>query len=146
LIGVKDRRGAFGLLVWKSELNTNSKGKIKMKKYLLVLSLIFASLTVNAQALDTPDQARKVKNNISDQVFGLPRVHGLGITGCDPRTGERLSTDRRFVHCVQINTDSQETLDYLQELFPPGRKVQGVFVIIQLSERPSIQPRSGFGN
>lgn len=100
-----------------------------------------------AGALDTPDRARAVKDRLAKVVFTIKDVNGIGVSGCDPRTGKlNVTSGKDFVHCVEINTATRAAYQRVSQMYPTGTKVNGVFVAVQYIGVISTQPRAAAGN
>jgi hypothetical protein len=117
-------------------------------KTLATLSLLLsalASFSAHAEAIDTVDKARALKNQLSPLVMSMKGVNGIGVSGCNPSSGERF-IDGKFVHCVVINTENRKAADALEDLLPLGSRVGGTFVVIDYIGPIGIQPRISVGN
>lgn len=111
--------------------------------FVLFLGLVVAPvLFAKPVALNTLAEARAAKKAIG-YVMDIYGVNGLGITWCNPETGQRQTDrDADFVYCVVVNTSTREAEEKLNEFFPAGEKVKNVFVVVQYVSR--ILPRGGF--
>lgn len=111
--------------------------------------LTFACMSF-AAAIDTPDRAIAVQERIQNSIFAIKGVNGLGIGGCDVRTGkEALSANlghKPFVHCLVINTETKDAYNYLIKRYPVGSKIDGVFVAVRHIGVIRPQPRATAGN
>ncbi len=114
------------------------------KTMLAILSLTLIG-TLQARPLDTPNAATTLKNALSKSVMVMDGVNGIGVTGCNPLSGE-ASLKGNFVHCVQIMTETEDAARALRILYPEGTKIKGVFVVILQIGRIGIQPRISVGN
>lgn len=100
-----------------------------------------------AAALDTPDRAMAVQARLEKVVLGIKDVNGIGIAGCDPRTGkENSASGGNFVHCVLINTATRAAYQRVSQMYPTGTRVNGVFVAVEYIGVIDPQPRSSAGN
>lgn len=114
----------------------------KMKKLILALSLL--PLISFARPLDTIEKAKQVMDQLLETVSRIHGVNSIGITGCDPRTGEpNIFTD--YIHCVQITTETVAAENYLLRMFPPGKKINGVYISVKYIGVIAPQPRMGVG-
>ena len=119
-------------------------------KTLLRLSLIVSTLLTFASssfaaALDTPDRAMALQDRLEKSLFAIHGVNGVGIGGCDPKTGKE-SVNKSFVHCLDIMTETKDAYNYLLKKYPVGTKVDGVFISIQHIGVIRPQPRATAGN
>lgn len=116
-----------------------------MKKLIALAAMILLSQTTLAKALDTPDEARKVKKQIASAVMQLEGVNGIGLTGCNPTTGQKdISGD--FVYCVNIMTETQEAYEFLNAIYPSVTKVNGVIISVDYVGKIEMAPRMSGGN
>ena len=109
---------------------------------IFVLSLL--PFLAQARAIDTIHKARKVKSQIEKSVLEIPGVNGIGITGCDPRTGVQ-NIDRDFVYCVGITTETKAAQRAVERMYPKGMKFRGVFVTVRHIGKIVAQPRLSAG-
>ncbi|MGE3684223.1 MAG: hypothetical protein AB7G93_21080 [Bdellovibrionales bacterium] len=101
-----------------------------------VFSAIFALTFFATQAafsdpLDGPERAIALQNKIERSVMQIEGINGLGITGCDPETGVISDLEKEFVHCVIIYAETDGGAEQAVAKFPPGEKVDGVFVVVE---------------
>ncbi len=98
------------------------------------------------KALDTPDKAIKLQEKLTPIVFAIDGVNGIGITSCHPKTGARDFATQEYVHCININTETDEAFNKVIKRYPPGKKVEDVFIAVEKIGKISIQPRATGGN
>lgn len=116
-----------------------------MKKLMTLIAISLMPFMAQAEALDTPNKAMKVQDQMSDFVFAMAGVNGFGITGCDPETGV-ANLDRDFVHCLVINTETATAFKAVSTVYPVGTQIKGVYVVVKKIGTISAQPRMGAGN
>ncbi len=114
---------------------------MKLKMTFAILAL---AMTTSAAALNAEDRARKVKDYLQKTVFEIKGVNGIGISGCNSRTGE-LQIDDNSVPCVMIYAESAQTQRKLIGLYPPGTQIRGVFIAIKFVGKIRPQPRMSVG-
>lgn len=113
---------------------------MKLSLIILILSLqVFAS-----NALNKPDSAIRVKEQIQEMILGIKGVNGIGITGCNPKTGVK-DISAKFVHCVSISTETKVAFAKLRRTYPLGTQIKGVFIWIEYIGRITPQPRMTAG-
>lgn len=117
-----------------------------MKKFLLICLVCLSSQFALAEALDTPQKANSVKNKLENTVLNISGVNGIGITGCDPKTGKKSDLSGDFVHCVVIFTENEEAYRFVQNLYPEPTRIQNVFVVVELTGEVVPEPRLTVGN
>jgi hypothetical protein len=64
-------------------------------------------------------------------------VRSLGITACDPVTGNR-NHSAEFEYCLVINTETKLATRNLKGLFPPGSRTSEVLIVVE--NTGSVQP------
>jgi len=116
-----------------------------MKTLFLTLALMAVTSIAHARPLDTPDRALALQKKLTPKVLTIEGVNGIGIIGCNPRTGETEVADD-FVHCVVIYTITEDTALKVKKLFPTGQKVKGVFVVTEVIGEIEPRPRITGGN
>jgi hypothetical protein len=93
------------------------------------------------------EQAVNLKNRIESFVMSLQGVNGISVTVCDPQTGEPSGgAGHPFVYCVEIDAETQASMDALGQLLPAGSRVEGVLVSPRLLGTIEAQPRITAGN
>lgn len=119
-----------------------------MKNLKLITLSLLLSASANAltgRALDDEERAVQVKDRLQKQVFKIKGVHGIGVTGCNPRTGKH-DLENDFVHCVYISVHTDQAYRFLGRQFPRKAQIDGVFITVEKGSEPSPQPRMGGGN
>lgn len=117
------------------------KDFIRIATTLFASTLVFSTMSRAQGALDTPQRATLVKNYMEKAVLSLDGVNGIGITGCNSRTGERFQSGQPFVHCVSISTDSPEGYALVSHLYPRGININGVYITVEQIGKIVPQPR-----
>ena len=106
----------------------------------ILLALLAVSSMAFAKALDTPARAEKVQDYLQKSVLKIQGVNGIGIGGCNPRTGAE-DLDHNFVHCIVIYTETVQAEKKMLGLYPTGTAIRGVFVTIKRIGKVVPQPR-----
>jgi len=114
---------------------------MKIKIALAVLAL---SMTTWARALDKIGNAQKVKTYLEKTIFEIKGVNGIGIGGCNPRTGQQ-DVDHNFVYCVVVYAETKQALKTLKGLYPMGTQIRGVFIAIEYMGKIVPEPRMSAG-
>ncbi len=112
--------------------------KLAQKLAIALFTTLTATTTVFAKAIDTADHAIEVKEKLQNLVFNIEGVNGIGVSGCNPRTGAR-DVSGPFVHCVSISTETRDSYNTVIQLFPLGKKIDGVFITVQYVGRIVVQ-------
>lgn len=94
-----------------------------MKNLILALALV-ASSTAFA---DSSTKASKVKDQYQNVLTSMVGMNGVGISGCDKKSGE-LSLEKGFVHCIVVNFSDNVAFDNATATFNAPFKVDGVWV------------------
>lgn len=116
----------------------------KIISFTLVLLFLSSSYT-EAKALDGSRRATTLMRRMSAMTSAMAGVNGIGVTGCDPRTGE-ANIGNDFVHCVRISTETEEAFEALRKLFPVGSKINETFITIRYVGPIEEEPRMSVGN
>lgn len=112
--------------------------KLVQKLAIALFTTLAATTSVFARAIDTADHAIEVKDKLQNLVFEIEGVNSIGVTGCNPRTGAR-DVSGPFVHCVSIGTETHESYNTVIQLFPRGKKIDGVYVTVKYAGRIVVQ-------
>lgn len=104
-----------------------------------LLACTFGSSLAFASSID------EAKEELTPIVFAMDGVNGIGITGCDPETGEN-SFDPGFVHCIRVYTETKAAKEALLKLYPVGSTYKGYFVTVKYIGVIEPQPRMSAGN
>ncbi len=112
---------------------------------IIILTVLLSGNILFAKALDTSAKAKATKASISSTVLSMVGVNGLGITGCNPKTGE-FDITNNFVHCVVVYTETEEAYHALKVLLPTKTKIKDVYVEVEYLGEIVPQPTVGLGN
>lgn len=114
-----------------------------MKQAIFTITLLFTSIGFT-RPLNSEDQALKVRDLIQPAVLQIEGVNGIGITGCNPKTGKQ-DVMNDFVHCVVVYAETDEGFEQVSKLYPQGTKIKGVWIVIDQIGTIVPQPRMSVG-
>lgn len=94
-----------------------------MKK--LILSALF--LVSTASFAGQVEDVKKVKDQYKKILFSMAGSNGVGISSCDPKTGE-LSIEEGTVRCVMVNFSDNASFDNATATFNAPFQIDGVWI------------------
>lgn len=115
-----------------------------MKKSFLLIAITLLGSSVFAGAINSINKARYAQDRLG-YLMDYPGVNGLGIGGCDPKTGVESRNYDRYVYCVVVNTETKAAAKKILQTFPVGTKVNGIYVAVRVIGVITIQPRISIG-
>ncbi len=114
-----------------------------MKTFILTLLLLnsfnsFADLEYSDKGpsqLKVKKLQKKIESKFMTKEYG---VNGVGITACEENTGnlflnynENEWKNLKFVHCIDLATETEEAEQKMKKVFPSGKKFKGVYINIE---------------
>lgn len=117
-----------------------------MKPVLFFILFTWITNPAFARPLDTKVKAEAVEAIVRTEVSQIPGVEYTFVGPCDPKTGRVTTVRRRFVHCVVVYTFSSHTQQAVEDIYPPGEKVDGVYVSVDRYDLVRAKPRMSGGN
>ncbi len=117
-----------------------------MKTIIALLITVVGVSAFAAKALDKPTKAKRAKKSLEAIVFQIEGVNGIGVTGCDPKTGKKSDFSADFVHCVEVMTETDAAKEQVLAIYPEGTKIKGAFVIVNKVGEIVPHPRASGGN
>ncbi len=117
-----------------------------IRRIILVIYAVFFLGSV-AIASNNLHRAKVLKSKISQSVFQIPGVNGLGIGTCDSMTGYLLQSaaNKATENCVKIYAQP-EVVEFIQSMFVPGQRYDTVYVAVVASEAADFTPKMGGSN
>ncbi len=110
-----------------------------MDKFILLSLLLALSFNTFSKPLDSSSKADLVYSLIIDRMIQGPGISGIEVTGCDPKTSEKIDLSFDFIHCVRLYGNSDKAIKNLLSIYPVGTRIKGVPIIIGRLEIAKLQ-------
>lgn len=96
----------------------------------MLLTLLVTTATAAAQQQQPPQEYRhafRIQEQYTRSLYEEPGVNGVHIIRCEPKTGERVPTNKGE-WCLLITTNTQDQAAKLQYKFRYTNRLDGMFV------------------